>query len=46
MNDVSEKLIPLTRRFADDTSFGVSGTDLIHIKSIIDHDLAELGDWY
>ena len=47
INDEYVNLISLTRLFTDETSFRASGTDLVHIKATIDHDLAELHvvDW-
>jgi hypothetical protein len=42
INDIAEKLISLTRLFADDTSFSYSNRDELQIKTVIDHDLKEL----
>ena len=45
INDIAEKLISLTRVFADDTSFSYSNRDELQIKTVIDHDLKELDEW-
>ena len=45
INDIAEKLISLTRLFADDTSFGYSNRDELQIKTVIAHDLKELDEW-
>ena len=45
INDIAEKLISLTRLFADDTSFSYSNRDELQIKTVIDHDLKELDEW-
>jgi hypothetical protein len=39
INDIAEKLISLSRLFADDTSFSYSNRDELQIKTVIDHDL-------
>ena len=44
-DDIAEKLISLTRLFADDTSFSYSNRDELQIKTVIDHDLKELDEW-
>jgi hypothetical protein len=41
----NEKLISLTRLFADDTSFSYSNRDELQIKTVIDHNLKELDEW-
>jgi hypothetical protein len=38
INDIAEKLISLSRLFADDTSFSYSNRDELQIKTVIDHD--------
>jgi hypothetical protein len=45
INDIAEKLISLTRPFADDTSFSYSNHDELQIKTVIAHDLKELDEW-
>ena len=45
INDIVEKLISLTRLFANDTSFSYSNRDELQIKTVIDHDLKELDEW-
>ena len=45
INDIAEKLISLSRLFADDTSFSYSNCDELQIKTMIDHDLKELDEW-
>ena len=45
INDIAEKLISLTRLFADDTSFSYSNRDELQIKTVIAHDLKELDEW-
>jgi hypothetical protein len=45
INDIAEKLISLSRLFADDTSFSYSNRDELQIKTVIDHDLKELDEW-
>jgi hypothetical protein len=45
INDIAEKLIYLSRLFADDTSFSYSNRDEVQIKTVIDHDLKELDKW-
>jgi hypothetical protein len=45
INDIAEKLISLTRFFADDTSFSYSNRDELQITTVIDHDLKELDEW-
>jgi hypothetical protein len=42
INDIAEKLISLTRLFADATSFSYSNRDELQIKTVIDHDLKKL----
>ena len=40
INDIDDKLLSLSRLFADDTSLGYASQD-----KVINHDLHELGDW-
>jgi hypothetical protein len=37
-NDIADKLLPLSRLFADDTSFGYSNQDTMQLKKFIAHD--------
>ena len=39
INDIADKLVSLSRLFADDTSFGYSNQDTMQLKNVIDHDL-------
>ena len=43
--DIGDKLLSLSRLFADDTSLGYTSQDEDQIKYVINHDLHELGDW-
>ena len=45
INDIGEKLISLSRLFADDTSLGYSSQSVDQIKTVINHDLLELNTW-
>ena len=45
INDIGDKLLSLSRLFADDTSLGYASQDEDQIKYVINHDLHELGDW-
>jgi hypothetical protein len=45
INDIGDKLLSLSRLFADDTSLGYASQDGDQIKYVINHDLHELGDW-
>jgi hypothetical protein len=45
INDIGDKLLSLSRFFADDTSLGYASQDEAQIKYVINHDLHELGDW-
>jgi hypothetical protein len=45
VNDIGDKLLSLSRLFADDTSLGYASQDEDQIKYVINHDLHELGDW-
>ena len=45
INDIGDKLLSLSRFFADDTSLGYASQDEVQIKYVINHDLHELGDW-
>ena len=40
-NDIGEKLLSLSRLFADDTSLGYSSQNVVEIKNVINHDLCE-----
>jgi len=45
INDIVDKLVSLSRLFADDTSFGYSNQDTMQLKNVIDHDLNEMDIW-
>ena len=45
INDIGDKLLSLSRLFADDTSLSYASQDEDQIKYVINHDLHELGDW-
>ena len=45
INDIADKLISLSRLFADDTSFGYSNRDTMQLKNVIAHDLNEMEIW-
>jgi hypothetical protein len=45
INDMADKLVSLSRLFADDTSFGYSNQDTRQLKNVIDHDLNEIDIW-
>jgi hypothetical protein len=45
MLSIGEKLISLSRLFADDTSLGYSSQSFDQIKTVINHDLLELNAW-
>ena len=45
INDIADKLISLSRLFADDTSFGYSNRDTMQLKNVIAHDLNEMDIW-
>ena len=45
INDIGDKLLSLSRLFADDTSLGYASQDQAQIKYVINHVLHELGDW-
>ena len=45
INDISDKLISLSRLFADDYSFGYSKQDTMQLKNVIAHDLNEMAIW-
>jgi hypothetical protein len=45
INDIADKLISLSRLFADDTSFGYSNQDTMQLKVFIVHDLIEMDIW-
>jgi hypothetical protein len=38
INDIADKLISLSRLFADDTLFGYSNQDIMQLKNVIDHE--------
>jgi hypothetical protein len=38
INDIGEKLLSLSRLFADDTSLGYSSQNVIEIENVINHD--------
>ena len=40
-NDIGEKLLSLSRLFADDTSLGYSSQNVVEIKNVINHDFCE-----
>jgi hypothetical protein len=42
INDIGEKLLSLSRLFADDTSLDYSSQTVVEIENIINHDLCEL----
>ena len=45
INDIGEKLLSLSRFFADDTSLGYSSQNVVEIENVINHDLCELNTW-
>jgi len=45
INEICDKLLSLSRLFADDTTLGYAKQDEAHIKYVITHDLHELCDW-
>jgi hypothetical protein len=45
INDISDRLLSLSRLFTNDSSFGYASQDENQIKYVIYHDLHELGDW-
>ena len=42
---IGDRLLSLSRLFADDTSLGYASQDEAQITYVINHDLHELGDW-
>ena len=44
-NDIGEKLISLSKLFADNTSLGYSSQNVVEIENVINHDLCELNTW-
>ena len=46
INDIGEKLLSLSRLFADDTSLGYSSQNVVEIENVINHDLCELNTWF
>jgi hypothetical protein len=45
INDIGEKLLFLSRLFANDTSLGYSSQNVVEIANVINHDLCELNTW-
>ena len=45
INDIADKVVSLSRLFADNTSFGYSNQDTMQLKNVIDHDLNEMDLW-
>jgi hypothetical protein len=45
INDIGEKLLSLSRLFADDTSLGYSSQNVVEIENVINHDLCDLNTW-
>jgi hypothetical protein len=45
INDIGEKLLSLSRLFADDTSLGYSSQNVVEIENVMNHDLCELNTW-
>ncbi len=45
VNDIADKLLSITRLFADDSSLAVSSTDINTIENTLNHDLKELTEW-
>jgi hypothetical protein len=45
INDIGEKLLSLSRLFADDTSLGYSSQNVVEIENVINHDLCKLNTW-
>ena len=45
INDISDKLISLSRLFADDTSMSARSQNNTELKEILNHDLEELVVW-
>jgi hypothetical protein len=45
INDIGEKLLSLSRLFADNTSLGYSSQNVVEIENVINHDLCELNTW-
>jgi hypothetical protein len=44
-NDIGEKLLSLSRLFADDTSLGYSSQNVVEIENVMNHNLCELNTW-
>ena len=42
INDIADKLVSMSRLFADDTSFGYSNQDTMQLKNVIDHNMNEM----
>jgi hypothetical protein len=42
INDIGEKLLSLSRLFADDTSLGYSSQNVVEIENVINHDLSTI----
>ncbi len=45
VNDIADKLLSITRLFADDSSLAVSSPDINTIEHTLNHDLNELTEW-
>jgi hypothetical protein len=45
INDIADKVVSLSRLFADNTSFVYSNQDTMQLKNVIDHDLNEMDLW-
>ena len=45
INDIGEKLLSLSRLFADDSSLSYSSQNVVEIENVINHDLCELNTW-
>jgi hypothetical protein len=43
INDIGEKLLSLSRLFADDTSLGYSSQNVVEIENVINHGLIVIG---
>jgi hypothetical protein len=45
INDIGDKILSLSRLFADDTSLGYSSQNVVEFENVINHDLCELNTW-
>ena len=45
INDIADKLISLSRLFANDTLFGYSNQNTMQLKTVIAHDLNDMDIW-